>query len=272
MSEVDSGPQRYETIVIVGGGCYGGYYVRQLQRAARSGALTATALHVVDRDANCAVARGLRGETVETPVPLLAGEDLASPIPTSVVVAEWREYFANYLSRAAGDRDYYRHDAIVPSPLMPHLMAEWIVERARHRWSDRAVTTSPLAAPIAVPWQRAGADGTHYVSFAEWTCPINCVEPRVCPATRDARDWSLPPTVASYAQGIGASSAVMFCRHRAFGVGMFDTAEVTAADDVVSAIGNAGGEVLIGTTSHCHGAITRLVVGPTPVQSDSPNR
>jgi hypothetical protein len=53
---------------------------------------------------------------------------------------------------------------------------------------------------------------------------------------------------------------------------MFDTSEVTAADDVVRAIGDGGGEVLIGTTSHCHGALTRLVVGPLPTPSDSPDR
>jgi hypothetical protein len=272
MSEGDSAPQKYETIIIVGGGCYGGYYVRQLQRAARAGALSATALHVVDRDAACAVAAALSGESIDTPVPTSPGESLSSPIPTSVVVADWREYFTDYLTRAATDRDRYRSDAIVPSPLMPHLMAEWLVARAKERWSDRSVATAPIGDPMTVPWQRSGADGTHYVSFADWICPINCIEPRVCPETRGVRDWTLPPTVAAYAERAGAASAVMFCRHRAYGVGMFDTAEVTAADDVVRSLGDDGGEVLIGTTSHCHGALTRLVVGPRPGPSDSPNR
>ena len=49
-------PQRYATIVVVGGGCYGGYYVRQLDRAARAGALEAERVVVVDRDPACAVA------------------------------------------------------------------------------------------------------------------------------------------------------------------------------------------------------------------------
>ena len=44
-------PLRYERIIIVGGGCYGGYYVRQLHRAARAGALVAESIVVVDRDA-----------------------------------------------------------------------------------------------------------------------------------------------------------------------------------------------------------------------------
>ena len=44
---------------------------------------------------------------------------------------------------------------------------------------------------------------------------------------------------------------------------MFDTAEVLAADAVVLGTGRAGAcDVFIATTSHCHGAITRLVIGP----------
>jgi hypothetical protein len=164
-------------------------------------------------------------------------------------------------------------DAIVPSPLMPHLMADWIIERARARWPDRRVETLPVDSPLAVPWQRAGADGTYYVSFAEWTCPINCIEPRVCPVTRGPRDWSLPPTVDAYARAQSARSAVMHCRHRTYGVGMFDTAEVIAADATVrEAAADSAAEVLIGTTSHCHGALTRLVIDPPPGESNSPDR
>jgi len=44
---------------------------------------------------------------------------------------------------------------------------------------------------------------------------------------------------------------------------MFDTAEVLAADAIVLGEGSAGAcDVFIATTSHCHGAITRLVIGP----------
>lgn len=242
--------QEYGTIVVVGGGCYGSYYVRQLQRAARAGALTARELVVVDRDANCAVAAS-RGSSEET-------------IPVRVEIGEWRAFFTEYLDRAAAAPEQHERDAIVPSPLMPHLMAEWIVDRARQRWPARVVETVPNNEPLTVPWQRSGADGTHYVSFADWMCPVNCIEPRTCPVTRGPRNWSLPPTVREHASRTvaSASAAIMHCRHRTFGVGMFDTAEVMDADATVRRVGDAGGEVIIGTTSHCHGALTRLVVGP----------
>ena len=47
--------QRFGRIVIVGGGCYGSYYVRQLGRAQRAGAAEWDELIVVDRDPGCAV-------------------------------------------------------------------------------------------------------------------------------------------------------------------------------------------------------------------------
>jgi len=53
----------------------------------------------------------------------------------------------------------------------------------------------------------------------------------------------------------------MQCTHRAYGVGMFDTEEVLAADRLVNESVAAGArEVLIGTVSHCHGALTVLAV------------
>lgn len=250
MSADDTERQRYGRIVIVGGGCYGSYYVRQLGRAIRAGAIEARELLVVDRDPECAVAR----------------ERDSHAVPVRIDSRDWTSFFDDYLSRAADDPASVAGDAIVPSPLMPHLMADWLVNRAKRRWPDRRIDTTPLADVPDVPWSRAGADGTHYVSFATWMCPINCVEPRTCPHTRGPRSWSMPVALEAHARkvrdaGGALHTAVMFCRHRAYGVGMFDTSEVLAADALItSAAANAEAEFMIGTVSHCHGALTRLVV------------
>jgi hypothetical protein len=191
-------------------------------------------------------------------------------VPVELLTEDWRHFFARYLDAAADAHGRTTHDAIVPSPLMPHLMAEWLVRRARERWPSRAVETRPLERVPQLPWQRAGADNVHYVSYADWTCPINCIEPRTCPHTRNARDWSLATSLPTFARDATESdrpseeqaAIVLHCRHRAYGVGMFDTGEVIAGDDTIRRLGESGpGEVLIGTVSHCHGAITRLVIG-----------
>lgn len=240
-------PTTYGDIIVVGGGCYGSYYVRQLRRARAAGALAWERLVVVDRDADCAVAGDRDGLTM--------------------VTREWGSFFAEYLGAAAAAparADGVEH-AIVPSPLMPHLMAQWVVSRARARWPGRGIRMAPLDAAVDVPWQRAGTDGSHYVSFATWECPINCVEPRTCPHTRGPRAWSLPPTLRAFVETERLRGrridgpAVFHCVHRAFGVGMFGVQEVLAADALVAevAAGRAA-EVLLGTVSHCHGALTVL--------------
>jgi len=246
--------QEYGTIVVVGGGCYGGYYVRQLHRAAAAGALTAREILVVDRDADCAVARELAASP-------------ATDVPTRVLVSDWREYFEQYLTAAASDAAAHANDAIVPSPLMPHLMAEWLVRRVQSRWPGREAATRPFEHPPETPWGRGG-DGVHYASFATWMCPINCIEPRICPHTRDVRTWSMPEHLEAFgreeaAAGRPAVMAVLHCRHRAYGVGMFDTAAVTAADEEIrQAAEGSAATIVIGTVSHCHGALTRLEIAP----------
>ncbi|HEY9478870.1 MAG TPA: hypothetical protein VIP79_02230 [Gemmatimonadaceae bacterium] len=249
--------QRYGTIVIVGGGCYGSYYVRQLQRAVDADAIHYERLLVVDRDARCRVATEQKDSS---PSP-----SAKAPVP-EVVESEWTAFFDDYLGAATrGGAD---SDAIVPSPLMPHLMYEWLLGRARTRWPGRLVETRPLDREPSVPWQRRAADGTHYVSFAEWMCPINCVEPPMCPVIRGPRSWSLPPAVRAYvaaerSRGRELAGPVIFhCSHRAFGVGMFDTPDVVAADRLVAEAGAGGAaEVLVGTVSHCHGALNVLGIG-----------
>jgi len=248
--------QRYGTIVVIGGGCYGSYYVRQLGRAAAAGALAYERLLVVDRDPECRVAQLLREGTAD-----------AVPVPT-IVTREWAPFFDEYLADAAQHPDEGARDAIVPSPLMPHLMYEWLLARARARWPARLVASRPLDRDPSTPWQRRAPDGTHYVSFAEWMCPINCVEPAMCPEIRGPRTWSLPPAVRAYvaaeqARGRNLAGPVIFhCAHRAYGVGMFDTREVLAGDQLVAAVGADGpAEVLVGTVSHCHGALNVLSIG-----------
>ena len=247
--------QHYGTIVIVGGGCYGSYYLRQLGRAARAGALAAERVLIVDRDARCRVAAEIGA---------------SAPFEVSLVREEWTPFFDFYLGAAASrlSDEALAPDAIVPSPLMPHLMYEWLARRARARWPARAIESRPLDAPSGIPWQRRGDDGTQYVSFAEWICPVNCIEPALCPATRGERSWSMPPAVLAATdearqKGRNLAGPVIFhCQHRVYGVGMFDTRDVVAGDVLVQRVAEGGAvEVLVGTVSHCHGALSVLAVG-----------
>jgi hypothetical protein len=247
---VDGAPLAYHNIVIVGGGCYGSYYVRQLLRARSAAAISFQQLIVVDRNRGC-------------PVAISRERDPA----VRIVQREWAGFFDEYLA-AAAEAGQPSSDAIVPSPLMPHLMFDWLVRRARARWPQRPVERRPLPTAPRIPWQRAAPSGTHVVSFAEWICPVNCIEPATCPATKGPRTWTLPAAVRAYvdAERQGASPLVgpviFHCEHRAYGVGMFDTQQVLDGDALVArAAATEAADVLVGTVSHCHGALDVLHVG-----------
>ena len=177
----------------------------------------------------------------------------------------WEDFFARYLDGCRDEPERHPHDAIVPSPLMPHLMADWLLERApasagRTRRSHALRSSRRRPCPGSAP----ATDGTHYVSFAEWMCPINCIEPAHCPHTRGERDWSLPPALASYVRIASARRArtggpfVFHCRHRAYGVGMFDTADVLGGRprDRRAWRRRSRPRCSSARSSHCHGALS----------------
>jgi hypothetical protein len=246
-SRAPRAPLAFARVVVIGGGCYGGWYLQQLTRAIARSALMVQEIVIVDHDPDCAVAEKLRGGAY-------AG------VPVRVETREWSDYLADWL--AAGTQALER-DAMVPSPLMPHLCLEWLMHRARERWPERRLQVEPLAAVPRTPWQRAAEDARHYVSFATWMCPINCIEPATCPETRGPRDWSMPVAMHAFAaQEPSIDRAVIFpCTHRTYGVGMIDAADIARADEQLAAWGAEGPvRVLVGTVSHCHGALGLLTL------------
>ena len=150
-------------------------------------------------------------------------------------------------------------------------MYEWLVRRARNRWPGRPVATRPLTAPVGTPYDAIAPDGTRYVSFADWLCPTHCIEPAICPVTRAPRTWEMGDAMADLVARLQLSTrtagpALFVCRHRVFGVGMFDAAEALAGDRMVAEAGADPGavDVLVGTVSGCHGAASLLHLGAEP--------
>ena len=233
---------RLGRVVVIGGGCYGSWYAQQLTKAIRKGALIASEIVVVDHNPECAVARKLAaGDFVD--------------VPLALVRAQWADYLADWLAQ---DVSCLTHDAMVPSPLMPQLCLDWLMQRSQARWPNRVVSLVPLPRTPDMPWERSAPDGRHYVSFATWTCPVNCIEPARCPATKGARSWSLPPALREYvaAEPTLRGPVIFHCEHRTYGVGMIDALAIRNADSAIAQWGAEGHvSVLIGTVSHCHGAL-----------------
>lgn len=253
MSTVDDTSDRvvFRDVVIVGGGCYGTFYAGQLERARVRGRAAYRRLLVVDRNPACQMAREM-------------GQDETRQLVTQ----EWGEFFDDYLAAVETPAPGEPTDAIVPSPLMPHLMYEWLVRRARERWPGRRVETRPVTAGSGTPYDASAPDGTRYLSFADWICPTHCIEPAICPVIRAPRTWEMADALEGLARRLDEShptaGPVLFvCEHRVFGVGMFDVSAVLAGNEQVAAAGDEQStvDVLVGTVSSCHGAVNLLHLG-----------
>ncbi len=251
VTDREARPIALRDILVIGGGCYGSFYAGQLARARRVGRLIHRHVLVVDRDPACSLAR--------------AGLPDAA---TRLVTAEWGAFLDEFLDRPPPDPGE-PDDAVVPSPLMPHLMAAWLAREARRLWPGREVGSCRLEPAVGTPYDRAGPDGTRYLSFADWLCPTHCVEPHQCPVTRGPRTWEMAEAVTAYAARLAhsapvAGTAVFVTRHRVYGVGMFDVAEARAARQMLSGAGPGAGTVVVATVSSCHGALSGLELGPVP--------
>ena len=118
---------------------------------------------------------------------------------------EWGDFFDDYLGSVSPVLPGEPPDAIVPSPLMPHLMYEWLVRRARDRWPGRRIETRPVPAGPGTPYDASAPDGTRYISFADWTCPTHCIEPAICPVIRAPRTWEMADAMEGLARQLGRS-------------------------------------------------------------------
>lgn len=251
MVDVSSGKIAFGDVVIVGGGCYGTFYAGQLVRARERGRAAYRQLLIVDRDPECQVARELEEDATQR-----------------LVVRDWGDFFDDYLGGVAPPSPGEPGNTIVPSPLMPHLMYQWLVRRARARWPGRFIETRPVEHGPGTPYDIAVPDGTRYVSYADWTCPTHCIEPAICPVIRAPRTWEMSEAMEVLTRRLDsvrptAGPVLFLCEHRVYGVGMFDVAAVLKGDATVAEAGHARSpvDVLVGTVSSCHGAVNLLHLG-----------
>jgi hypothetical protein len=249
-ADASTGRVALRDVVIVGGGCYGTFYAEQLRRAAERGKAEYRRLLIVDRDRRCKAAQQLNTDGA-----------------CRLVVQDWSAFFDEFLDKVDPSSPD-RPDTIVPSPLMPHLMYEWLVRRAQRRWPTRLVETRPVPLAGGTPYDVAAPDGTRFVSYADWICPTHCIEPAICPVIRAPRTWEMADAMANLTRRLDdlhptAGPVLFVCQHRVFGVGMFDVSEVLAGDAAVGAAGSSGSpiDILIGTISSCHGAVNVLHLG-----------
>jgi hypothetical protein len=195
------------------------------------------------------------------------------------VAAEAGEFLASYLAAWPESGGVREGDLLVLPPAAGQLFVPWLT----HALAPE-VGLEEIPPPVLPELPLAARRGPRVaLSYADWPCPPDCVEPAVCPATRQPRGWDLARALVSYARSLrGAGVAPLIgplggrVTHVAGGVRaqpLMDWAH--AARLVRAALGErdarAGrGElfVLAGLGSGCHGGAALLRA--TPRGSRSP--
>lgn len=245
--------------VILGGGCYGSFYARQLLRARDAGAFDVDEVIVVDRE------EWPRARREVGPSPVLR-----------FVVADWETFLWQYLASLDAEAE----DRIVPPPFTPHLALAWILDRLRNERPEREWDLAPFGRFPGTPFERQAPGGPLVVSHADWECPVHCIEPATCPVTRGPRHWDLDRTVRDFATTLEKGGQpvdqlhLFHCHHVTYGVGAYRAAAVRRAyEQIVACVeGPACDRVarfLVGTISHCHGALHLLESRPGTIPETS---
>ena len=251
-------PVRMRDVIVIGGGCYGTFYAAQLAKAKARGKAVYRNVVVVDRDPRCR-----------------ARLELPEVADRMFVTGDWDAFGDHFLTSGRPSKSSEPRDYIVPSPHMPHLLFEWVLRRARARFTDRRFDVVAVPGTLGTPYERTADDRTRYVSFADWVCPTHCIEPDICPAIGRARTWEMPDAIRALAERLRAGGgrvlgpALFVCRHHVYGVGTVPADAVLEGERLVAeaARESEGATVLIGTVSSCHGALNLLSIEPTPAPS-----
>ncbi len=233
---------------VVGGGCFGTQYAKWLLRAERLDLVQFEKIIAIDQNKNCQLT-----------------QVACDSKKLEIVASDWIDYLTQLLLRTLND-PMVVWDHWVPSPLSPHILQLAFMRAAMKKLpglqlKEEALTPSDsknLAIPIQIPL----GSGNHAVSFAEWICPVNCIEPKTCPAIRSPRHWDMKPSLQNYFDQSSTKRSVhiLQCQHRVHGVGTIPFIDIqTQFKKMLDALERKlVVEVFIATVSSCHGLIGKL--------------
>ena len=235
--------------VIAGGGAYGAHYVNKLLEAVSLGKVELDRIIVVDRDPSCRVAEIAASE------PIVALE-----------ISDWR----GFAQQVWADEARWAEDIWIPAPIAPHILAEWVVDRAKELTGLDVVPDRTPAHLPDLPFAQQHPDGRILLSHAPGRCPLDCIEPATCANTKDSRWWEMRDTLedmlAQHDAGLDADRVAMFfCRHHCdpsqHDVGGIPFKTIYSETERVCRYAKEGADQIgVATFSSCHGVLTRLAI------------
>ena len=143
--------------IVIGGGCYGTYYCRQLLRGATR--LGLEKITVVDQVVDCQVRRDIQDPRIEH------------------ITQDWHQFFLPYFHDQVrqGREGILLTDHYVPPCIGPHFIFELFEAELKQEYPGITLNHLPVETAIGTPLDMRLADGNRALSFAEWRGPPKCI-------------------------------------------------------------------------------------------------
>lgn len=236
--------------IILGGGCYGSFYARQLLRGADR--IGVGKIHIVDQNPDCQAKREFGGSS------------------DAVVFhfEDWRKFLFAYFDEALKKKSEGGEiaDQYVPPTFAPHILLELFLEKAKREDPSLVFTPKPFETPAGTPFDTLLPAGTRALSFATWKCPHSCIEPSTCPHTRGPKSWDMKEYLTEHLKKITDSVHFFQCRHFAMGVGTISVDKILDEYLKFQEVVRVPGTHLsaMATISSCHGLAGLVEVSHAP--------
>lgn len=232
--------------LIIGGGCYGSFYTRQLLRGA--GHIHFEKIHVVDHDPKCRVFSEYRDASLEIKEKLVFHTQ------------DWKEFLKDYLDHliVRFQKGEVLQDQYAPPCLAPHILYELFLEKVKSEFPKISFSSKPFEKKVGTPFDTLLPAGTRALSFATWTCPHSCIEPPTCPHTRGPKDWDMKEYLMNYFKNEKLDSLHYFqCLHYTMGVGTIPIKTIVEEYLKFREVVRVPGMHLsaVATISSCHGLV-----------------
>jgi hypothetical protein len=230
--------------VIAGGGAYGTHYLKKIQVALQSGKLALDEVIVVDKNSDCQ-----------------AKEEMRNISNATLWVGTWNEFSQVVWA----NKESLKGDIWIPAPLAPHILSDWIIIRLEKELGHKYVQSSSTPRLPKIPFTHITPDGRILLSHAPGKCPLDCIEPKVCAITEDARSWEMRDTLVemltSAESPVPANAVAMFfCKHHC-DAGQHDVGGISfrtiyeETDKVLNHLLSGNRSFGIATFSSCHGVM-----------------
>jgi hypothetical protein len=234
-------------VIIIGGGCFGTFYTRQLLTARSEGKIAFESLNIIDKNKDCQMTREIQDPEAQ------------------VSAMDWKAYLRGYAAQYFDQPDLkFREDIFIPSHWAPHLLWDMLIVHIQQETTlpDIEVKKIKVTDKIQTPYEMILENGDDAVSFATWACPPHCIEPKKCPHTKEDRDWEMGDSLKQFFQDRGEDYYSFFCRHLANGVAGIPMSDIHDEYLRLKAAvkKNKLLRVAIATHSSCHGLLSLVEI------------